>query len=59
MPEPQPPAPTPPSAIPARLHEVARLLRDAQHLDPEAQQSLANLADELANTLSASGVPSA
>ncbi|HKI35610.1 MAG TPA: DUF4404 family protein [Gemmataceae bacterium] len=53
------PAPTPPSAVPARLREVARLLRDADHLGPDAQKSLADLADELANTLGASGVPSA
>jgi hypothetical protein len=59
MPEPQPINPTPPSAVPARLREVARLLRETDHLDPEAQKSLADLADELANTLGASGVPSA
>jgi hypothetical protein len=59
MSDPQQPAPTPPSAVPARLHEVARLLREAHHLEPEAQRSLADLADELAKTLSASGVPSA
>jgi hypothetical protein len=59
MAEPQQPPATPPSAIPARLHEVARLLRGAHHLEPDAQQSLADLADELANTLNASGVPSA
>jgi hypothetical protein len=59
MPDPQPPGPTPPSAIPGRLREVARLLRQADHLEPEAQQSLADLADELANTLGTSGVPTA
>jgi hypothetical protein len=59
MPEPQQPAPPSRSAIPARLHEVARLLRGARHLEPEAQQSLADLADELANTLSTSGVSTA
>jgi hypothetical protein len=56
MSEQQPPSP---SAVPARLREVARLLRDAEHLEPEAQKSLADLADELANTLTTSGVPSA
>jgi hypothetical protein len=59
MPEQQPTNPTPPASVPARLHEVARLLRQADHLDPEAQKSLADLADQLANTLGASGVPSA
>jgi hypothetical protein len=59
MPEQPPINPTPPSSVPARLHEVARLLRDADHLDPEAQQSLADLADELANSLGTSAVPSA
>jgi hypothetical protein len=59
MSEQQPPSPIPPSAIPGRLHEVARLLRGADHLDAETQKSLADLADELANTLTSSGVPSA
>jgi hypothetical protein len=56
MSEQQPPSP---SGVPARLREVARLLRDAEHLEPEAQKSLADLADELANTLTTSGIPSA
>jgi len=47
------------SAVPARLHEVARLLRDAKHLGPQERASLAALADELANALSTSRVPSA
>ena len=47
-----------PSAIPERLREVARLLREADHLEPDTQQSLANLADELAKALSAARVPS-
>jgi hypothetical protein len=34
-------------------------LREAHHLGPEAQQSLAALAEELATTLGSSGVPSA
>ena len=55
MPE---PTPIPPSAVPDRLREVARLLRQADHLEPEAQKSLANLAEELANALSAGGGPS-
>ena len=59
MSQPQPTGPVPPSAVPSRLREVARLLREAHHLGPEAQQSLAALAEELANTLGSSGVPSA
>jgi hypothetical protein len=59
MSEQQPPAPTPRSADPARLHEVARLLRGARHLDPEAQKSLADLADQLADALGRSHVASA
>src|SRR5258708_7354318 len=47
------------SAVPARLHEVARILRDAHHLGPEAQKSLADLADQLANALGSTTVPSA
>lgn len=59
MPEPEQVNPASPSTVPARLHEVARLLRDVRHLDPEAQKALADLADELADALGASGVPSA
>ena len=35
----------------ANLHEVAVLLRDAEHLSPEAQQELASLLDELRDEL--------
>jgi hypothetical protein len=59
MPEQQPARSLPPSSVPARLRELARLLRQADHLEPEAQQALADLADEMANTLGASAVPSA
>ena len=34
-----------------RLHEIAQLLRGTHHLGPEAQQALAELADELGNLL--------
>jgi hypothetical protein len=40
------------SSVTAQLHEVARLLRSSDHLEPEAQQALAELADELANRFS-------
>jgi hypothetical protein len=37
------------------LQEVARKLRQADHLGPEAQQALANLLDELAKALPSAG----
>jgi hypothetical protein len=40
MAEPQP-------SLSKRLHEIAALLRGTHHLGPEAQQALAQLADEL------------
>jgi hypothetical protein len=50
---PQEPSPQPASGpeIEARLHEVARALREARHLDPEAQEALADLVDELGKAL--------
>jgi Domain of unknown function (DUF4404) len=59
MSAPQQPGSTPPAALPARLRELAGLVREADHLEPEAQDSLASLADEMANTLSKSHVPTA
>jgi hypothetical protein len=55
MPEPQ----QPPSDVAARLREVARLVREAEHLDPEAQQTLADLAEQMADHLSRPHVPTA
>jgi hypothetical protein len=52
------PAPIRSSAVAAQLREVARLLRTADHLDPQEKKTFADLADELAGTLSASRVPS-
>jgi hypothetical protein len=46
-----------PSDVPARLREVARLVREADHLDPEAQQSLADLAEQMADNLSRAHAP--
>jgi hypothetical protein len=40
-----------PSAVQARLHEIAELLRKTHHLGPEAQQALAKLADELGKAI--------
>ena len=59
MPEQQPTGPAAHAAVADRLREVARLLRQADLLEPEAQQSLAVLAEELADTLGSSAVPSA
>jgi hypothetical protein len=52
------PEPTPPE-VAASLHTVARLLREGQHLTPEAQQVLAELVDEIGNALEPGTVPSA
>ena len=35
----------------ASLHELAQVLREAHHLEPEAQEALADLVDELGNAL--------
>jgi hypothetical protein len=56
---PEPHQAGPPPNVPARLQELARLLRDADHLEPVAQQSLADLTDELARALGSTKVPSA
>jgi hypothetical protein len=41
----------------ARLRELARLLRQTYHLGPEAQQSLANLVEELSGVLDVPSAP--
>lgn len=41
----------PSSGDPARLRELAGLLRAADHLSPEAQQALADLVEELSGAL--------
>lgn len=43
----------PPSAaqVQTNLHDLARLLRQAHHLDPAVQQALAELVDELGRAL--------
>jgi hypothetical protein len=51
MSQPQPPAGPGPSDLRANLRELARLLRDARHLEPEAQQELADLVAELSQAL--------
>jgi len=45
--------------IQTRLHDVAKMLRDAGSLDPEARHVLAELVDELTAALQASNAPPA
>lgn len=59
MSAPNPADPAHQSAAQARLHDLAKVLRRAHHLGPEAQQSLADLVDELSQALPASGLPAA
>jgi hypothetical protein len=49
----EPPSPGPDAAaqIRANLLESARLLREAHHIDPEAQRTLADLVEELGEAL--------
>jgi hypothetical protein len=59
MPE-QPPTNSPsPAEVQASLHELAQVLRTAKHLEPEAQAALADLVDELSQTLASGTNPSA
>src|SRR5437867_3707152 len=59
MPE-QPSSPPPTAArVQAGLQELAQRLRQADHLEPEAQQALASLVEELSQTLTRPEVPSA
>lgn len=52
-------APASPPAVAGRLHEVAHLLRGAHHLGADARQSLAEMADELAERITSAPVPPA
>jgi Domain of unknown function (DUF4404) len=58
MPAQQPSAAPDPKDVQANLQELARLLHDADHLDPEAQRELADLVAELSRALSGN-LPSA
>jgi predicted nuclease with TOPRIM domain len=55
---PEQPQPNPPSRaeVEASLRAVSRLLREAHHLGPEAQETLAELVDELGRALGAGTV---
>jgi hypothetical protein len=44
--------------VQADLHEVAQLLRQADHLDRQVQERLADLLDELKGAVSATSFPS-
>src|SRR5207247_2223983 len=56
MPDQPPPAP---EAARANLQMLARLLRDARHLGPEAQRELAELVEELSAALGPDTAPTA
>jgi hypothetical protein len=43
----------------ANLHELAQLLRESGHLDPESQRRLAELVDEMGEMLAPASAPSA
>ena len=58
MPEPSQEQP-PVSAVEPGLHELARLLRQADHLNPEDQAALSDLIDELARALPVGAASSA
>ena len=45
--------------VQARIHEVARLLRDSQSVSPQVQAALAELLDEMSATLKESKAPPA
>ena len=55
----QPAGPPAALAVSAQLHEIAQLLRTTDHLGPEAQAALAELADDLATALGQGTTPSA
>src|SRR5262249_32491808 len=57
MPETPEPAGRAPAEEQATLQNIAQLLRDADHLGPEAQQALADLVDELAGSLAGPTLP--
>jgi hypothetical protein len=59
MPEPVSSGSQTASQIRACLHDLAEVLREAHHLEPEAQQALADLVDELQAALEPTAVPPA
>lgn len=59
MSEQPPPTPHGDADVPRKLHELSRLLRQADHLEPDAQRELADLMEELAGTLNPAVLESA
>ena len=57
---PQPPSSElpPDSSLETKLYSIAQLLREADHLSPEAQQALAKIVDELGKALHSAPVSS-
>jgi hypothetical protein len=51
MPEQPPSEPQTGNQVQANLHELALVLREAHHLEPEAQEALADLVEELSKAL--------
>jgi hypothetical protein len=51
MPEERPSAEQVRAHIQSTFHDVARMLRETHHLEPEAQEALADLVDELGKVL--------
>src|SRR5260370_40847615 len=58
MPEEPPSEGQPGAHIRASLHELAQVLREAHHLEPEAQEALADLVDELGKALMPTAIAS-
>src|SRR4051794_20968196 len=58
MPEQPSPGPDAAAQIRANLLESARLLREVDHIDPEAQRTLADLVEELGEALDPSATSS-
>ncbi len=58
MPEQPPTSPQVVAQVQASLHELARVLREAHHLEPQAQEALADLVEELSKALDPATSPS-
>jgi hypothetical protein len=54
----QPPNLQTTAQVQAKLHQLADVLREAGHLEPEAQEALANLVDELSKALTPAALTS-
>jgi hypothetical protein len=56
MPEQPPSEPRSGAEVQAHLHELAQVLREAHHLEPEAQEALADLVDQLSEALTPAAI---